>query len=100
MRQWAKKLEADAKAGHLWTNRTGAAEEALQGKVEVASTGRGAILRLLLESVQPPWYHRRPSEDKFHGYYLEVAHGGQYAIIRPTLERNWPAIQRQVRKAR
>lgn len=75
--QIAQLLERDAKASARWTDRTGAARAGLVAWTDVA---QDVITIWLAHGVD-------------YGRYLELAHGGRYATIMPTIERNTPAIR-------
>lgn len=65
----APKLEAYAKANASWTDRTGQARQGLTGLSQASA-----------DLVTVYLYHRSD-----HGKWLEIAHGGPYRIIIPTL---------------
>ena len=97
LRPWAVRLQGQAERAHPWTNRTGAAEMGLTGALRVTRGATRTRFDLGLGTRQPSGYQRRRSEKIFHGFYLEVAHGARWAVIRPTLDREWPAIRQAVR---
>lgn len=65
----AARTEAYAKANASWTDRTGQARQGLTGLSQVAA-----------DMVTVYLYHQAE-----HGKWLEIAHGGPYRIIVPTL---------------
>lgn len=67
---FAAKIEAAARQNAPWTDQTGAARAGL--RAFAAETATGAVL-YLVHSVA-------------YGVYLELAHGGRYAVINQTLE--------------
>lgn len=74
--EWARRLAEEMRQTHPWKNRTGAAERGLFGRV--TRIAMGAVL--ILGGSAP------------HQIYLERRWGGRYAIIQPTLSRNYAAI--------
>lgn len=78
---FAKRVEAQAKENAPWLDRTGHARKGLKGTAELE--GEDIVLRL--------------SHSVDYGLYLELAHGGKYAILRPTLESNLAEIKKTVR---
>ena len=71
-------LEAAAKAGAPWQDRTGNARQSLFSVSEI--DGRRVILYL--------------SHGMEYGVFLELRNQGRYAIVLPTLERNYGEIKR------
>lgn len=71
--QVATLMEGDAKAGAPWTDRTGNARSGLSGFIGGASQ---TIVEIFL------------THGVFYGIYLELARGGRYAIIMPTINKN------------
>lgn len=68
----AKELEAEAKAGAPWTDRTAAARTGLNG----SAMRSGSIITITLRgSVR-------------YMVYLELAHGKKWAILWPTMQSN------------
>lgn len=72
----AAELERDAQATAPWTDRTGNARKGLTGAVDVA----GDLVAIYL------------SHTVSYGVFLELARGGKYAVIMPTIERALPRV--------
>lgn len=73
-------LETAAKTNAGWTDRTGQARQGLTG----VSVAAGDLVSIYL-------YHQAA-----HGKWLEVAHGGPYRIIIPTLTAHYGEIMRLI----
>lgn len=78
---WAGQLESYAKLNAPWTDRTGHARQSLHGGVE--SAGNELVLYL--------------SHGVEYGKWLELAHGGNYAIVRPTVDAHLSRIKQTVK---
>jgi len=74
--EWASRLAAEMRSTAPWTDRTGNARRGLFGRV--VRIAAGAVL-ILGHSVS-------------YGIYLERRWAGRYAIVTPTLQRNYAAI--------
>ena len=74
--EWARRLADEAKATHPWTNRTGEAEAKLFGRAVRLATGALIIL----------------GHGAAHGIFLERRWAGRWAVILPTLQRNYASI--------
>lgn len=79
---WGKQLEGQAKTKAPWTDRTGHARQGLHGGV--FQEGPDLVL-FLSHSVE-------------YGIWLELAHAGRYAVLKPTMEVNYPQIVATVKK--
>ena len=77
---WAGTMEGYAKSNAPWTDRTGHARQSLHGGVDVR--GDQQVLYL--------------SHGVDYGIWLELAHGGNYAIVGPTADAHLPRIRRTV----
>jgi len=66
----AAKMENTAKAKRTWTDQTGDARRSITGSVD---NKLGAVIIYLAIGVK-------------YGVYLELANGGSYAIIDPTIQ--------------
>lgn len=80
LQNWAGQLEGYAKEHAPWTDRTGHARQSLHAGVE--EQGDELILYL--------------SHGVEYGIWLEVAHGGNYAIVRPTVDAHLARIRATV----
>ena len=67
---FAGRAEAQAKTNAPWMDRTGLARKELTGRAVADEDGFAVYLSHTVE----------------YGVYLELANGGKYAILRPTLE--------------
>lgn len=70
MQNLAGHAERDMKEYAPWTDRTGNARNGLHAGVEIGDTE----------------YHLYLSHGVDYGVFLELAHGGNYAIVRPTAD--------------
>ena len=75
---WAGELEARAKEGRPWTDRTSNARQGLFGRVDVE--GKTVFIRL--------------AHSVYYGIFLELARDGKYAILKPTVDAAVPEIYR------
>lgn len=80
LQNWAGQLEGYAKTRAPWTDRTGHARQGLHGGVDVRDD---AFTLYLSHGVE-------------YGIWLELAHGGNYAIVRPTVDAHLPRIRQTV----
>lgn len=76
----AEAMEQYAKANAPWTDRTGDARERLHATVEET----GPIGTIVLSHGVP------------YGLWLEIANGGRYAIIAPTIDVFGPRVMRSL----
>lgn len=81
--QRARDMEAWAKANAPWTDRTGAARATLHASVEESGFAIGQIV--LAHGVD-------------YGVWLEIAHGGQYAIIAPAIDMWGPIFMQDIQR--
>jgi len=81
LQNWAGTMEGYAKSYAPWTDRTGHARQGLQGGVDVR--GDQQVLYL--------------SHGVDYGIWLELAHGGNYAIVRPTVDAHLSRIRQTVK---
>ena len=80
---FAQKMQDEARRNARWQDRTGNARSGLAGLAEQAALD--LVVIYLTHGVE-------------YGKWLELAHGGKYAIIAPTLERNLPEIEAQLKR--
>jgi len=78
----AKKMEGYAKSNRPWTDRTSNAKNSIQGKHH----WRGKDLVIILSG----------NVDYF--VFLELAHGKNYAILKPTVDKFGPEVFRGYQK--
>jgi hypothetical protein len=81
LQNWAGTMEGYAKSHAPWTDRTGHARQSLHGGVDVQ--GDQQVLYL--------------SHGVEYGIWLELAHGGNYAIVRPTVDAHLSRIKQTVK---
>ena len=74
----AARMEAEARAHHPWTDRTGRARGAIEGRAEV----NGARIVVSLNGGAP------------YAAALETGYGGRYAVIGPTVRKFAPGYLR------
>lgn len=82
----AQRMENEMRENAPWTDRTGLARSAL-----FSTVNQEASLDLVVIYVS----HGSAVE---YGKFLELARGGRYAIILPTIERNIPEINRLLKE--
>jgi hypothetical protein len=76
----ATAMQNDARSGAPWTDRTGNARTGLFGTAE-----RDVARKLVV-------IYLSHGADIDYGKWLELAHGGKYAIIMPTIEAHLPDV--------
>lgn len=77
------KMQSEAQKGGPWTDRTGNARKMLRGEIE--SAAEYIMTLYLVHGVD-------------YGLWLEVAHGGQYAVIMDVLEPNAEELMAMIRR--
>jgi hypothetical protein len=88
----ASNISKDMKAKHPWTNRTTDAEKSLGVISEFDQKGNEGTFTLRVGYVNPPQVS--------YGIWLELAHAGVWAIVRPTVQRYRSIVQKNVAQAR
>jgi len=78
--RYASIMEASAKVNAPWTDRTGKARAGLFGTVDK----HGNVITVVL------------AHSMEYGVYLELAHGGKYAILWPTVIETAPKLMREL----
>jgi len=78
---FAARMEAAAKAGAKWVDRTGNARQSLTGKA--IKTATGVVIYLFAQMHYSIW--------------LEVKHAGRLAIILPTMEQHYSPLMDAIR---
>ena len=81
LQNWAGTMEGYAKSHAPWTDRTGHARQSLHGGVDVQ--GDQQVLYL--------------SHGVEYGIRLELDYGGNYAIVRPTVDAHLSRIRKTVK---
>ncbi len=79
----AQMLQAEMRTNAPWTDRTG---NARSGLFSVAEETSKTLVTIYLSHGHTIYY----------GVWLEVCHGGKYAIIEPTSQRNLPVIKKML----
>ena len=79
----AMKMEEYAKNEAPWTDRTGNARQNLKGQAEWISADKIMIA---------------VSHHMSYGYWLELAHGREYAILEESIEENVEELYRALRR--
>jgi hypothetical protein len=92
LRTVAQSMSRDMKSSHPWTNRTTDAEKSLGALVERQQRGAETTFVVRAGYVLPPRVH--------YGIWLELAHAGVWAVVRPTVLRYRSRVSQQVRQAR
>jgi hypothetical protein len=80
---FAQKMQDEARRNARWEDRTGNARSGLYALCEEAA---GDFVTIYL------------SHTMYYGVFLELCNGGKYAIILPTIQRNLPEIERQLKR--
>lgn len=78
-------MQNDARSSAPWTDRTGNARTGLFGTAERDAAQKMVVIYL----------SHGPVID--YGVYLELAHGGTYQVILPTIERHLPELMADLR---
>jgi len=81
LQDWAGQMESYSKIHAPWTDRTGHARQSLHGGVDI---DKDTFILYLSHGVE-------------YGIWLEVAHGGNYAIVRPTADVHIDRIKQSVK---
>ena len=84
-RQWAAGREGAARRNAPWEDRTGNARSGLFADVERSGSGRRGSVRVVLGHTMD------------YGVFLELSHGGRYAIVMRTLEEGAPELEGMLR---
>ena len=106
---WGQHIQDLARENAAWTDRTANARSGLFYAVEGFGMGemRGDVsaeAKSLMKDIEIV----SASKDEiiivlghtvYYGKYLELSHGGSYAIIMSTIEENLPDLERLIRKA-
>jgi len=82
----ATRMEGDARASAPWTDRTGNARSGLFGTAERDGARKLVVIYL----------SHGPDID--YGIWLELAHGGNFQVIMPTVERHLPEIHAELQR--
>ena len=77
-------LQPDAAHSAPWTDRTG---NARSGLFTVTEKGGRSVTTYLSHGIVISY-----------GIYLELAHGGKFAVITPTIQRNIPELKQRLQR--
>jgi hypothetical protein len=77
----AAEAQSEMKAAHPWTNRSGNAEEALYCVASRSVRADGSALIAIDAGYRDDAF----DETEPHGQYLELANGGVWGVVRPTM---------------
>lgn len=77
-------IEADAKATAPWTDRTGNARSGLFATAERDAAQKMVVIYL------------SHGPDIEYGKWLELSHGGSFAIVMPVIERHLPELKAEL----
>lgn len=104
---WGQGSQDEARQNAPWEDRTGNARGGIFyavdgfGLGEVAGQvdpGARALMReTSVEAGGPDRLVITVAHTVFYGQYLELSHGGRYAIIMSTIERRLPRLERQLK---
>jgi len=81
LQDWAGQMESYSKIHAPWTDRTSHARQSLHGGVDI---DKDTFILYLSHGVE-------------YGKWLELAHGGNYAIVRPTVDTHLSRIKQTVK---
>ena len=81
LQDWAGQMESYSKIHAPWTDRTSHARQSLHGGVDI---DKDTFILYLSHGVE-------------YGIWLEIAHGGNYAIVRPTADVHIDRIKQTVK---
>jgi hypothetical protein len=88
----AQKMQDESRQNAPWQDRTGNARTGLFGTVDKGD--RNSAGQFISLSEQIVTIYLSHGHTVFYGKFLELAHGGKYAIIMPTIEKNLPELKR------
>ena len=104
--RWGQSIQDEARRNAVWEDRTGNARGGLfyavdgfgQGEMlgEASSGARDLMKETEVVSGSKDVLVITLSHTVFYGKFLELSHGGRYAIIMSTIEQNLPGLERQV----
>lgn len=83
MEFWAGKIEADMKQNATWTDRTSNARQSLASFVFTLPSGEPVLVA---------------KQQMDYGVWLEIANGGKYAIVMPTLQLYYQQVIESLRE--
>jgi hypothetical protein len=106
---WGQSIQDAGRAEAEWVDRTANARSGLFYAVEGfgmgqmvgdISAGAKALMReTSIESAGPNEIIITLGHTVYYGKYLELSHGGRYAIIMSTIEKHLPALEALIRKS-
>jgi hypothetical protein len=103
---WGQSVQDEAREAAKWEDRTGNARSGLFFAVdgfglnplvgEVTPEAKSEMSDVAVESGDKDTLIITLAHTVFYGKFLELSNGGKNAIIMSTLEKNLPALERQV----
>lgn len=106
---WGQQIQDLARENASWTDRTANARSGLFFAVEgygmgemrgdVSAEAKALMQDIEIVSAQNDEIIIVLGHTVYYGKYLELSHGGSYAIIMSTIEENLPDLERLIRKA-
>ena len=104
-----QRMQNDGRTGASWEDRTGNARSGLFFAVDgfglgtvmgaVTAGAEGEKSDTVTVSGSPERLILTFGHTVYYGKYLELAHGGRYAIVMSTIERNLPTLERLLNEA-
>lgn len=105
--RWGQGIQDQARQDAVWEDRTGNARSGLfyavegfgMGEVvgEISSGAKALMKDVNVEQGKDNLLIIALAHTVFYGKFLELSHGGRYAIIMSTIESNLPALERQIK---
>lgn len=80
---WAGKIEADMKQNATWSDQTGNARQSLASFAITLPDGTAVLVA---------------KQQMDYGLWLEIANGGKYAIVMPTLQAYYAQVWDSIRE--
>ena len=103
---WGQDVQNQTRKSKTWEDRTGAARSGLFyavegfglkpviGELETKGNPRSLMKDVTVESAGKDRLIIAVAHTVFYGKYLELHHGGRYAVIMSTMESNLPQLER------
>lgn len=105
--RWGQGIQDQARQNATWEDRTGNARGGLfyavegfgMGEVvgEISPGAKQLMKDVNIERGRDKVLIIALAHTVFYGKFLELSHGGRYAIIMSTIESNLPALERQIK---
>lgn len=104
--RWGQSIQDEARRDAVWDDRTGNARGGIfyaveglgQGEMmgEISAGAKDLMKEVEVVSSRDGVLVIALSHTVFYGKFLEYSHGGRFGIIMSTIEKNLPALERQV----